>query len=195
MKIKGMAKGFTVLAAMMIMALFAFPGCIIHEEDCDDDDCYVYTDVVQEVWESFGMNRLYVGDQCNPCAATTGCGFSDYDYSIDGLYFDGSDWALTDLRLDYYLENYGAETTRVWVDLCDDLGCENVAELDLGPGEATWAIVTNPVLDTVLYDYWDCYDAWGSDCLLAYEVEVWAGEEYTCSPVLLDYHYDALYVY
>lgn len=183
---KGMAtKG--ILAAMAALMIFGI-GCTVVDDDCCEEVVYY------QYWEAYGpdINTLEVGGECCVNSCTT---WSDYDWSIDTLGFTPGDADLVDLQLDYTLTNWGNQTTLVWVSLCDDIGCEDVIEIELLPGEVYWERTPNPVLDSAMDEYFDCLYYFDDYCWLDYEVEVWLGEEYTCVPVTMDYNYEALYMY
>jgi hypothetical protein len=201
---KGIKKTL-VIALTAVIAVSA--GCIWHEDDPEDDGyyyhdgcCYYDPGPVVEYWEVCGddLNTLYVGEECgcggcDPCFEC--CTFSDYDYSIDTIYLDSWDEALVDLQLNYTITNWGYDATYVWVTLCDEVGCEDVIETDLYPGEVYYGRAPNPVLDTALDEFYDCLWFWGDLCWFDYDIEVYVGEECTCSPVTLDYYFEGLYVY
>lgn len=206
--------GKIFLVIMGVVLVLGF-GCTVVEEDSrggGGDDYYVCCQEplieiieVEEVWERCGadFNTLYVGDECagdvgcelypstsNPC-----CSYSDVDYSLDTLELSGWDEHLLDLQFNFSLTNWSNESTLVWVTLCDEIGCEDVIEIELFPNEVYWDRLPNPVLDTALGDFDDCLWLWGDFCYLEYDIDVYLGEECTCSPVTLDYYYDGYYVY
>ena len=190
-------KANKIMVVLMGLIVTAMLGAC-HIEDTDDDDCCTETVTYVEVWEDLAEpaeNTLFVGSACDVVCTTEECYPSDYDYSVDTLEFDVYDENIVDLQLDYTLTNYSDQNVFVWVDMCDEIGCENVIEIELFPGETWSERIYNPVLDTTLDEYYDCLYDYGSSCWMLDEVEVWFGEEYTCVPVSLDYHYEGLYVY
>ena len=205
---KGMTK--KLIGAALAVALIMSAGCFWVEDDPEDDDEYYYDTyccydppppppppVVVEEWYVCGAdwNTLNVGEECACCPEPCGGCWVDYDYSYDNLELTWLDDAIVDLQFNYTLTNWGNRTTTVWVTLCDDIGCEEVIGIDLLPGEVFWSRDPNPVLDSLLDEYYDCLWFWGDLCYFDYDVEVYLDQECTCSPVTLDYFYEGLYVY
>ena len=196
-----------VMALMMIVAVSV--SCIVHEDNHEDDDhgyyytddCCYYDPAPVEYWDvcSADITTISIGEQCDcgdcmaPCADC--CSFSDYDYSLDTLHLSAWDASMIDLQFNFTLTNWGYETTYVWVSICDEIGCEDVIELALYPGEVYWDRMPNPVLDTAYDEFQDCLWFWGDQCAFDYDIDVYVGEECTCSPVTLDYFYEGLFVY
>ena len=198
-----------LLLALLAAMLMVSGGCIWVDEDDDDDEGYFDTyccyeeppPVVIEEWYVCGADwtTLEVGEECacggcfNACCDC--CTWVDYDYSVDTLELSWLDEAIVDLQFNYTLTNWGNYTTTVWVTMCDAIGCEGVIGIDILPGEVIGGRVPNPVLDTLLDEYYDCLWFWGDLCYFDYDVEVYLDQECTCSPVTLDYFYEGLYVY
>jgi hypothetical protein len=188
-----------VLGILSVFLIFSANCIVVDEDDGHGHDSVVIIDPGPvEYWYMFGdeSNVLDVGEGCGicPCTDTGCCDYFDTDYSFDTIEMTVWDEYIVDLQFNFVLTNWGSETTTAWVSLCDDLGCEDVIEIDLLPGEVYWDRLPNPVLDSVLDEYFDCLFDFGDACWMFYDVEVYLGEDCTCTPVSLDYYYEGLYV-
>ncbi len=198
----------TYLRTMILILALMFGGALVSgcfvavEEDHDGGGGgggggHDHDDALIEQWYPINPsnNLLWVGGDCSGWDAAAGCTWLDEDWSTDTIELTSFDSNLIDLQFNYVLTNWGDEPTFVWIMLCDDLGCEDVIEVELWPGEEIFERVVNPVLDTALWDYYDCLDYWGGECWMYYDLEVVLGQDCTCSDVTLDYYYDGLYQY
>ncbi|MFO8057246.1 MAG: hypothetical protein R6V10_08135 [bacterium] len=186
-----------ILAGFLVLFVGMFSGCFQVEDDDDDTCCDSGGCAVVEEWHMVGpaFHTLSVGDDCG-CGGCSDCSWYEEVGSWDTLVFSGDhDYNLVDLRFNYTVTNWGDYTTSVWVSLCDYYGCEDVLYMDIPAGEVISGREINPVLDTALTEFYDCLDLYGSACYMEYDVDVYLGEECTCSDVTLDYFYDGLYVY
>ena len=191
-----------LLAAMLLVS----GGCIWVDEDDDADEeeyyydpycCYEPPPVVIEEWYVCGADwtTLEVGEECACGACCDCCTWTDFDFSFDTIGLSWVDEDIVDLQFNYTLTNWGNRSTTVWVTMCDAIGCEEVIGIDIFPGEVIGGRTPNPVLDTLLDEYYDCLWFWGDQCYFDYDVEIYLDQECTCSPVTLDYFYEGLYVY
>ena len=186
-------KGFIVIIAVIAIGMTA---CIEVDNHDAVDSCLDYNYVPVREWVPLGPGSNFLDVGIGYADPFPGCGWFEEVSSWDTLYLDGYyDYYLMDLRLNYVLTNWGNYTTRVWVDLCAYGICDEVIYIDLLPGEQIWDRAPNPVLDTAMADFNDCYNIYGDYCRLEFDIDVYVGEECTISPVTLDYYYDGLYVY
>lgn len=193
-----MKKMINIAALVLMVALLALMGSCVWSEaddDCGEDCC---TDCAPppppppppvQVWEQLGPDTtLAVSGVCG------GCGF-DEDVSYDTIELTSWDDAIADLQFNFRLDNYSDQSASVSVTLCDYLGCEDVISIALFPYETYYDMVPNPVLDTLLDEYYDCLYTWGDACVLDYDVDVYLDQQCSCEPVSMTYSYEGLYVY
>ncbi len=177
-----------ILLFSVISSLFLALGCSVHgEADFDDDDCCPKPRPVTENWRTIGesLDDLEVGLEC-----PGGDDYSDVDYNWETIELDYRDNDLVDARLAVALTNSGDEDTRAWVSLCDNHGCSDAVDLLLHSGEVFSLKVDNPVLDEMLSQFDSCLDRYGTRCDFEYDLQVNLGQENTCSPVTLEYHFE-----
>jgi len=186
-------KGVKLLGLAILGFGLLFSGCTVEEAD---SCCYDPGRPAGSAWFVMGSDwlDLSVGGGCGS-GYYIGCGWYQESLAWDTIFLSGWDKDLVDLQFNYTLTNWGNVSTRVWVTLCDYLGCEDVIYTDLDPGEVIWARVPNPVLDTALADFYDCLYYYGDFCYLEYDIDVYLGQECACSPVTLHYYYEGLFVY
>jgi hypothetical protein len=207
--------GYKGLVGVISVILGLAQGCVVVDDTSDDDyECcyYGWEDCCYgggyagwyELEAYYDENPLYVGQNCGCCGAGAGesssctdcCTYSEEAVSYDTIYLDPYwDAGLDEIEFCYQLNNYGNYSTYVYVDLCDYYSgsqeCFNVIELTLGPGECFEECVNNETLDTALLEFLSTC----SGCIFEYDIDVYLGEECTCTPVSLDYYYDGYYLY
>lgn len=207
---KGIFKAALVVMGAMAMVFTA--GCWDYSDDPGYDTnccapppppCCAPPQPIEEWYALTDWYTLEVGEECAGgcgfCQLSPACGdcctWHDSAYAVDTLEFTCLDDNLVDLQFHYVLSNWSNQTVPVWVQLCDDWGCEDVIAIDLWPGEVLEDQVWNPVLDSLMSELDDCFFFYGDQCYLNYSVEVDLGQDCVCAPVTVDYFYNGLYVY